>query len=116
MNVPLQTIRLSKQDVEILNGLKRKLKITQWNILCRIAFCISCKEMTSPPGSISSKAESAVELEWQTFAGQNSEIYTAILLAHRMKTRSDIDVSEYFRRLLSRGIMRLKDEWTEYLS
>jgi len=115
MKVPIQTVRLSKQDVEILNGLKRKLKITQWNILCRIAFCISCKDASPPPSAISSKAESPVEIEWLTFAGNNSEIYISLLIAHRLNTDSTVDDPEYFRRLLSRGIMRLKDEWVDLL-
>ena len=113
MNLPVQTVRLSKQDAEILNGIKRKLKINQWNILCRIAFCISCKDPSSPPRVISSKAESPVEIDWLTFAGNNSEIYTSLLMAHRINANSALDLSEYFRRLLSRGIIRFKDELTD---
>jgi DNA sulfur modification protein DndE len=116
MNLPVQTVRLSRQDAEILNGLKRKLKINQWNILCRIAFCISCKDPSPPPRAISRKAESPVEIEWLTFAGPNSEIYNSLLTAHRMNAGPNVDASEYFGRLLSRGIMRLKDEWVNLLA
>ena len=106
---PLQTIRLSKSEVDVLNILKRRTKIYQWNVLCRMAFCLSCQDQTEPSIITISSGEGNVELDWDTFCGQYSEIYSAICMAHKYKTRSKMHISEYFKNLLFRGIMRLKD-------
>lgn len=111
MNHPLQTIRLSKREVDILNALKRKSKINQWNILCRMAFCLSCAipkepEITSTPVLI----EGGTEIDWATFGGDNAEIFSALTRAHKKKVNSDATDSEYFKKLLYRGIILLKDQ------
>ncbi|WP_286355355.1 DndE family protein [Geothrix oryzae] len=109
MNPPIQTIRLSKKEVDLLNVIKRRTKINQWNILCRMAFCLSCQDPSEPSVSVLGTMESGVELDWLTFSGSSSEIYSAISLHHQNQTKSQLSPSEYFKKLLSRGIIKLKE-------
>jgi len=110
MNPPLQNIRLSKQEVDILNAIKRKTKINQWNVLCRMAFCLSCADLTVPTRTVGIKSDSSVEIDWATFGGDEKEIYSALAIFHRYKMKNDDPIGEYFRRLLYRGIFKLKDQ------
>jgi DNA sulfur modification protein DndE len=109
MKPPTQSIRLNKREADILNSIKRRTKINQWNILCRMALCLSCQDPSEPLTSIDSGTEGAVEIDWETFSGNSSEIYIAIFKIHKKRTNSVIPDSEYFKKLLSRGIHKLKD-------
>ena len=53
----IEQIRLSNQGKDQLIRLKTKTGITQWNILCRWAFCLSMREPT-PPSPIDVPADS----------------------------------------------------------
>jgi len=80
--------------------------ITQWNILCRWAFCLSLQQ-PSPPTPIEIVADSNVEMDWQVFGGEAHELYLALL-----KERCAIDglglsdeiLARQFRLHLHRGI------------
>lgn len=103
-------LRLSRQEVEILNGLRKTLKIQERNVLCRMAFCLSCQDPSEPPKANMTKAEGVDPISWGTFAGENGEIFAALVVAHRMKSNSGqkIGIPDYFRRLVFRGILRMK--------
>jgi len=58
--------------------LKTRTGITQWNILCRWAFCLSLRQ-TTPPTPIDVPADSNVEMTWQVFGGEAQELYLALL-------------------------------------
>jgi DNA sulfur modification protein DndE len=101
-------VRLSKQEVDILNSLKRKLRINQWNILCRMAFTQACADPASPP-HLKVKTDSGVEMEWETFGGEYAELYAGLVTAHQANSESvPGPAGEYFRRLLFKGILALK--------
>ncbi len=104
----LQTVRLSRQEVDILNTLKRRFKINQWNILCRIAFSMSCSIPLIPPVITFNRVESVVAIDWDTFTGEMNEIYGSILIAHRTKYCPSADIVEYFYRILHRGILLIQ--------
>src|SRR5947209_11744584 len=74
----IKQIHLSSQAKDQLIRLKTKTGITQWNILCRWAFCLSLKQPT-PPMPIEVPADSNVEMTWQVFAGEADELYLARL-------------------------------------
>src|SRR5271163_3482307 len=74
----LKQIRLSSQAKEQLIRLKTRTGITQWNILCRWAFCLSLAEPT-PPTPIAIQADSNVEMAWPVFGGDHHELYLALL-------------------------------------
>ena len=102
----LKQVRLSAQAKEQLIRLKMRNGITQWNILCRWAFCLSLQQAT-PPTPIEVPSDSNVEMDWQVFGGEAHELYLALL-----KERCVVDgveltddaLSRQFRLHLHRGI------------
>jgi DNA sulfur modification protein DndE len=102
----IKQIRLSAQAREQLIRLKTRTGITQWNILCRWAFCLSLQQ-SSPPTPIEVDTNSNVEMDWQTFGGDAQEVYTALLkercVLDGMGTSDDV-LARQFRLHLHRGI------------
>jgi DNA sulfur modification protein DndE len=102
----IKQIRLSGQAREQLIRLKTRTGITQWNILCRWAFCLSLQQ-SSPPTPIEIDTNSNVEMDWQTFGGDAHELYLALLkercVLDGMGTSDDV-LARQFRLHLHRGI------------
>lgn len=102
----LKQIRLSAQAREQLIRLKTRTGITQWNILCRWAFCLSLRQ-DSPPTPVEIPADSNVEMTWQVFGGDAQELYLALLKerceADGLGTSEDV-LARQFRLHLHRGI------------
>ena len=94
------------RTLEQLIRLKTRTGITQWNILCRWAFCLSLRQAT-PPTPVEVPADSNVEMTWQVFGGEAHELYLAILKARCVRdglgTEEDT-LSKQFRLHLHRGI------------
>jgi len=105
----IKQFRLSLQARDQLIRLKTKTGITQWNILCRWAFCLSLRQPT-PPTPIEVPADSNVEMTWQVFGGEAQELYLAILKERCEKdglgTSEDVLLRQ-FRLHLHRGIAHL---------
>jgi len=74
----VKQIRLSSHARDQLIRLKTRTGISQWNILCRWAFCLSLSEPT-PPTPIEIPADSNVEMSWAVFGGEWHELYLALL-------------------------------------
>jgi DNA sulfur modification protein DndE len=74
----IKQIRLSAQAKEQLIRLKTRTGISQWNVLCRWAFCLSLAQPT-PPTATNLQADSNVEMTWQVFGGEAHELYLALL-------------------------------------
>lgn len=85
MKPPVETIRISKQGRDQLIKLRRQTGIEHWNVLCRWSFCVSIREDTPPP-SIAQKLDGGVEMTWKVFAGDQSDIFIALIL---MRVRKD---------------------------
>jgi DNA sulfur modification protein DndE len=106
---PIESIRLSEKAKLQLITMKRRTGISNWNVLCRWAFCLSINQPTKPPEE-SIPSDSSVEMTWRTFAGASDEVYWALLLL-----RAEIDeissektaLAHYFRLHLHRGISYL---------
>ncbi len=102
----IKQIRLSAQAREQLIRLKTRTGITQWNILCRWAFCLSLQQAT-PPTPIEIPADSNVEMEWQVFGGEAHELYMALLkercVMDGLGTSEEV-LARQFRLHLHRGI------------
>ena len=81
----LRHVRLAQEDKDRLVALKRKTKLTQWNILCRWALAISLHE-PSPLTPIDLPADSNVEMTWEVFGGEYGELWLAAL---RERNRAD---------------------------
>jgi DNA sulfur modification protein DndE len=105
----IKQFRLSAQARDQLIRLKTRTGITQWNILCRWAFCLSLRQ-TTPPTPVEIPSDSNVEMTWQVFGGEAHELFLAIL-----KERCDQDglgtsddvLLRQFRLHLHRGISYL---------
>jgi DNA sulfur modification protein DndE len=102
----VKLIRLSSQAKEQLIRLKTRTGISQWNILCRWAFCLSLREPT-PPTPIEIPADSNVEMSWAVFGGEWHEIYLALLKTRCLRDGLDTSSETLNRQLrlhLHRGI------------
>lgn len=105
----IKQIRLSNQSKDKLSRLKGKTGIQNWNILCRWALCFSLSEKTVPVED-ELPQDSNLEMSWITFAGENYEIYEAVV---KMRCENDglptddETVAKYFRLHLNRGISYL---------
>jgi DNA sulfur modification protein DndE len=104
----IKQFHLSPQARDQLIRLKTRTGITQWNILCRWAFCLSLGQPTPPtPVDI---PNGNVEMTWQVFGGEAHELYLALLKerCHRDGLGMDDDVLlRQFRLHLHRGIAYL---------
>ncbi len=106
MEPPIDRIRISQNAREQLLKLKRATHIENWNVLCRWAFCKSLAEPT-PPSIINILTDSNVEMTWQVFAGNLSDILIVALKQRCQNDGLDIDketLATQFRLHLHRGI------------
>jgi DNA sulfur modification protein DndE len=104
--MPIKTIKLSQKSKDTLIKVKRITKISNWNTLCRIAFCLSIAEKTPPP-PVDIISDSNVEMSWETFGGKYSEIYWLLLLQRCKQDNLDLQddiISQQFKLHLYRGI------------
>jgi DNA sulfur modification protein DndE len=111
MKPPLESIRVSARSREILITLKRKTGLANWNTICRWAFCESLSNPNCPVAAIGS-TESNVEMSWETFAGEFSEVLLAMFYKRATKdgvSRDRSEVAKYFRSHLERGISQLQN-------
>ena len=105
----IKQFRLSAQARDQLIRLKTRTGITQWNILCRWAFCLSMRQPT-PPTPIEIPSDSNVEMTWQVFGGEAQELYLALLKERCERDglgTSDDVLLRQFRLHLHRGIGHL---------
>jgi len=102
----MKQIKLSQQEKDRLIRIKAKTSITQWNIICRWALCISLANPSVPFGP-EIPSDSNVEMSWQTFGGECEQIYDALI---RQRCKDDglgddpDTLCHYFRLHLNRGI------------
>ena len=102
----IDNIRVTQQARDQLITLKRRTGIGQWNVLCRWALCRSLAEPATPP-NVKLVLDSNVEMTWRTFAGDQGEVYWALLRmrAHRDGLGMDEEtLAQQFRLHLHRGI------------
>lgn len=77
--MPPESIRLPKQTRDQLITLKRRTGLTQWNELCRWAFCRSLAEPTPPSEPATAQEGTGVEMTWKVWAGSEGDVYAALL-------------------------------------
>ena len=105
----VKQIKLPNQAKDKLSRLKGKTEIQNWNTLCRWAVCFSLSE-DSIPTDFELPADSNVEMSWHTFAGENHEIYDALIRARCLKDglpTNEETLAKYFKLHLNRGISYL---------
>ena len=102
----IKQFKVSSQARDQLIRLKSKTGIGQWNILCRWALVVSLSEPTIPT-PVEIPADSNVEMTWQVFGGEQSELYWALLKARCARDGlqlNDAILTQQFRLHLHRGI------------
>lgn len=102
----IESVRVSEKAKTQLVKLKAKTGISQWNILCRWAFCYSLQEPSIPPKE-DIITDSNIDMTWKTFGGKEKDIYLAILkqrLANDKIKPSDENIALFFKLHLHRGI------------
>ncbi len=102
-------VYVSEKGKKQLSKLKSKTGIQQWNHLCRWAFCLSLQEQSVPPLE-DIKTDSSIDMNWQTFAGEYSEVYMALLktrLVNDAISCDDESLKLHFKIHLHRGISYL---------
>ena len=102
----IKLIRLSSQAKDQLIRLKTRTGVSQWNILCRWAFCLSLRQPT-PPTPVDIPSDSNVEMSWQVFGGEWQEIYLALLKERCLQDGADLmeeSLGKQFHLHLHRGI------------
>ncbi|GAB40091.1 DNA sulfur modification protein DndE [Gordonia sputi] len=104
--MPIEHIRVSQAARDQLATLKRRTGISNWNVLCRWAFCRSLGE-EAPPPNIKLTLDSNLEMSWRTFSGDHGEIYWSLLRQRCINDRLPHDeesLDQQFRLHLHRGI------------
>ena len=103
---PVKTIKLPQASKDTLVKVKRITKISNWNTLCRWAFCLSLKEPTPPP-PVDIVTDSNVEMSWETFGGRYADVF-GLLLLQRCKQDNlpltEESLAQQFKLHLIRGI------------
>lgn len=106
MKAPIDAVRLSASEKDLLSRIKRKTSIDSWNVLCRWALAIGLSSNLKHLAKSQEKRD-AVEIRWDTFAGRWSDVISAsVRTAHSSAIGYDESVSlgEFFQVVLSTGI------------
>ena len=105
----IDIIRISQRAKEQLIQLKRQTGITQWNVLCRWALCLSMADPT-PIEDFDDAADSNVEMRWEVFAGDDEEIYWSLIVERCRQedcSRQSKNILRFTRQHIHRGISRM---------
>lgn len=78
-----------------------------WNILCRIGFCISMNDQVEPD-PLDYKADGDVNIDRQTLIGNEDELYVALLKQRCIMAGISEDRHfDYFKAHMNRGAILL---------
>jgi DNA sulfur modification protein DndE len=106
MKSPTETIRLSDKSKDLLVKLKRVTGIETWNVICRLAICLSMRDKSTPPPA-SEGEKQAIEISWKVFAGEHSAVYAALIAERHSvesKNGTGITIDEMIKRHIFRGL------------
>ncbi len=105
----IERIYINARGRRELIVLKRRTGLSQWNHLCRWAFCVSLADPTPLP-DVELDSASAVEMTWQTFGGVHAPTYHAMLLVRCRRDGILLKpeaINRAFHLHLHRGIAQL---------
>lgn len=106
MKSPVETVRLSDKSKDLLVKIKRITGIQTWNVICRIAFCLSLRDKSIPPPA-SEGEKPAIEISWKVFSGELADIYSGLLLQRfklEQTIKSELTIDECLKRHIFRGL------------
>lgn len=102
----IDIIRISQRAKEQLIQLKRQTGITQWNVLCRWALCLSLADPT-PIGDFDDAADSNVEMRWEVFAGEYEKVFLGLIIERIYVECLDCgkkNITKFIRQHIHRGV------------
>jgi len=111
----IDSIRLTESEKEALSKIKRKTGISSWNVLCRWAYLLGLSQDRFSTIASQGKRD-AIEIRWDTFAGENSIIYTAISqlqYAKELNENKKLSVFDFVHSKLAKGILVLSKSATQ---
>ena len=112
MDAAIESVRISPEGRDQLIRLKRITGLRNWNVLCRWALCVSLAD-SSKPSELALSGEAAVQMEWDTFAGQHGDVFLALLRERCHREGLEGDGASLRRQLhlhIHRGIAHLASD------
>ena len=106
MKPPIETVRLSAESRDKLIQLKRITGVKHWNVLCRWALCLSIPINVKPQVRKTSE-KSQIEMTWGTFAGENSDVYSAIVITGWKRAQNEcpsLRLNDFIHSCIDHGI------------
>ena len=89
MDTNIDILRTSMNVKNSLTRIKSITGISNWNILCRWAFCLSVKQ-TSLPREVEEKLD-GIEIDYDVLVGKNKSIYTQLLINNLVSHKEEIN-------------------------
>ena len=105
MDLTIDILRTSSNIKNSLTRIKSITGISNWNILCRWAFCLSVKQ-TSLPREVEEKLD-GIEIDYDTLVGKNKSIYTQLLINNLVSHKEEINkknLTKYLNAHVNRGV------------
>ena len=105
MDLTIDILRTSSNVKSSLTRIKTITGISNWNIICRWAFCLSIKQ-TSLPREVEEKLD-GVEIDYDTLVGKNKSIYTQLLINNLVTHNVAVDkknLTKYLYAHVNRGV------------
>jgi DNA sulfur modification protein DndE len=111
MKPPVEHVRISAKNKDALLRIKKRTGLEHWNEICRIAYCRSIAN-PDPPVVSNELCNTAIDIEWKTFAGMYHDELISLTLIRAKKdgieTKNREALANYFRAHLDRGISSLQ--------
>jgi len=105
MDLTIDILRTSSNVKSSLTRIKTITGISNWNIICRWALCLSLKQ-TSLPREVEEKLD-GVEIDYDTLVGKNKSIYTQLLINNLVSHKVAVDkknLTKYLYAHVNRGV------------
>ena len=105
MDLTIDILRTSSNVKSSLTRIKTITGISNWNIICRWALCLSLKQ-TSLPREVEEKLD-GVEIDFDTLVGKNKSIYTQLLINNLVTHNVAVDkknLTKYLYAHVNRGV------------
>ena len=105
MDLTIDILRTSSNVKSSLTRIKTITGISNWNIICRWALCLSLKQ-TSLPREVEEKLD-GVEIDYDTLVGKNKSIYTQLLINNLVTHKVAVDkknLTKYLYAHVNRGV------------
>ena len=105
MDTNIDILRTSMNVKNSLTRIKSITGISNWNILCRWAFCLSIKQ-TSLPREVEEKLD-GIEIDYDVLVGKNKSIYTQLLINNLLSHKVEINkrnLNKYLNAHVNRGV------------